>query len=60
MAHLGDEDFKINTQHLPPAKEDAPDCPYGLNCYRINPDHFKNYKHPSESECPIISFIFII
>lgn len=48
MAHLGDQDFKVDTQHLIPA-EDAPDCPYGLNCYRLNPVHFRDYKHPPES-----------
>ncbi|CAF1501761.1 unnamed protein product [Adineta steineri] len=27
-----------------------PPCRYGLQCYRKNPEHFKNYSHPAEHE----------
>lgn len=50
MAHLGDYDFQVDVQHLPAARDDAPDCPYGLQCYRLNPLHFREHKHPPESK----------
>lgn len=27
-----------------------PVCKYGASCYRKNPDHFKQYSHPGQSE----------
>jgi hypothetical protein len=26
--------------------DDKPECIYGENCYRKNPQHFKDYRHP--------------
>ena len=30
-----------------------PMCPYGINCYRKNPQHFKEYRHPSVVPSPL-------
>lgn len=29
-------------------EDDRPGCMYGASCYRKNPDHFKQFKHPSD------------
>ena len=37
----------------PPAKKaktDLPPCPYGANCYRKNPVHFKEFSHPKKGD----------
>ena len=33
-------------QHQPHRHHEKPPCPYGANCYRKNPEHFKEYSHP--------------
>lgn len=48
MAHPGDVDYILPV--MPEPNEDAPDCSYGRKCYRLNPDHFKNFKHPRNSK----------
>eukprot|EP00112_Aurelia_sp_Birch-Aquarium-sp1_P011572 Seg2431.4 transcript_id=Seg2431.4/GoldUCD/mRNA.D3Y31 product="Tyrosyl-DNA phosphodiesterase 1" protein_id=Seg2431.4/GoldUCD/D3Y31 len=27
-------------------------CKYGEKCYRKNPEHFKEYRHPKDTDCP--------
>ncbi|KAI8516100.1 hypothetical protein Bbelb_069130 [Branchiostoma belcheri] len=30
--------------------DDLPLCPYGASCYRKNPQHFKEFRHPKDGE----------
>lgn len=46
-AHPGDADYR--RPNFPPAPPNAPDCPFGNLCYRRNPLHFQEYKHPTSS-----------
>ncbi|KAH3756864.1 guanylate-binding protein [Pelomyxa schiedti] len=40
----------------PPSKPgELPLCPYGANCYRKNPSHFQEYRHPTVACEDIIS-----
>eukprot|EP00929_Paragymnodinium_shiwhaense_P034797 TRINITY_DN18892_c0_g1_i1.p1 TRINITY_DN18892_c0_g1~~TRINITY_DN18892_c0_g1_i1.p1 ORF type:complete len:792 (-),score=110.54 TRINITY_DN18892_c0_g1_i1:38-2413(-) len=36
----------------PPAADDRPVCPYGEKCYRKNPLHFQEFRHPGREEHP--------
>lgn len=47
MAHPGDIDYRLPNYEQPPYG--APPCPYGINCYRRNPTHFKQFSHPPSS-----------
>jgi len=52
-AHPGDEDYTEIAQSSDNENEDSnvddsrPECEYGLDCYRKNPQHRKDYKHSS-------------
>lgn len=48
MAHPGDVDYIV--PDMPEPNVDAPKCKYGRKCYRLNPEHFKNFEHPRNSE----------
>eukprot|EP01102_Stenamoeba_stenopodia_P019877 TRINITY_DN7598_c0_g1_i1.p1 TRINITY_DN7598_c0_g1~~TRINITY_DN7598_c0_g1_i1.p1 ORF type:complete len:522 (+),score=113.56 TRINITY_DN7598_c0_g1_i1:345-1910(+) len=44
-----DEDTKPNKvkrQRTDPEEDDRPVCQYGTKCYRKNPAHFREYRHP--------------
>ena len=32
-------------------KSELPICKYGLECYRKNPSHFKEFFHPVSDKC---------
>ena len=48
MAHPGDKDYIV--PDMPEPKENAPECQFGRKCYRLNPEHFRNFSHPRKSE----------
>ena len=48
MAHPGDKDYIV--PDMPEPKENAPDCQFGRKCYRLNPEHFRNFSHPRKSK----------
>ena len=39
-------------RRAPAAPGDAPICPFGANCYRVNPEHLREYRHPSRDALP--------
>lgn len=41
---------KIDKKESQPSKkvDDRPKCKYGSKCYRVNPDHKKQFYHPSK------------
>lgn len=41
--------FDVSTDELSSSEEVVkPKCPHGLKCYRKNPSHFEEYKHPDK------------
>lgn len=39
-----------NPKYVQPADDTRPMCRYGTNCYRKNPDHFRQFRHPLKSD----------
>lgn len=46
LASQGDESNDTPSLELSPS-DGAPECRYGVRCYRKNPQHLKQFKHPS-------------
>lgn len=46
------EEARLKNMVPPEAPDDAPICKYDPNCYRLNPDHLREYRHPSRDELP--------
>lgn len=52
MAHPGDSDFvdQDNDAEKSDGDDDRPECEYGVDCYRANPRHKKEYKHTRQPQ----------
>lgn len=42
------DDNDDNPKYVQTVKDNRPLCRYGANCYRKNPDHFREFRHPSK------------
>jgi hypothetical protein len=47
-----DQARRMDAADAPEAPEDAEVCRYDPNCYRLNPDHLRQYRHPSREALP--------
>lgn len=49
-AKILDDNNEDNPKYVQPVKDTRPMCRYGANCYRKNPDHFREFRHPLKSD----------
>lgn len=45
-------DTDVDEEEEEDEEDDRPPCWYGANCYRKNPQHFKEFKHPGVDDKP--------
>jgi len=45
---IGSDDEELSSGSESDGSKKKPWCVYGVNCYRKNPDHLKNFRHPTK------------